>query len=97
MKLTFYDKDNEVKKEVTRSFVPWRMLKKALKIWKAIDENNLKEEDIDAIAALVVDVFGDQFSIEELDDQVDVGDMMAVLKTIIAKAQAIDLNPTPRE
>ncbi len=94
--LTLYDKNDEVIKECTRSIVPWKILKKAVKLTKEIDLENIDgEADIDAIASLVVEVFGDQFTIEELDESADIGDMVAVLQSIIARANRVSLNPTP--
>jgi hypothetical protein len=99
LKLTLYDpKTNEVRKEFVRSFVPWRLLKKAIQLSKSLanlDENNLTEEDVDSIASLVVDAFSDQFTLAELNDGADLAEMMTVMKAIVSKAQGITPNPTP--
>lgn len=99
MVITVYDENDEVKATYTRSFVPWRLLKKAVKLLKEVDLedlNNISESDIDAIASLVVDVFGDQFTLKDLDNGVDISEMVAVLQTITAKASGFNSpNPTP--
>jgi hypothetical protein len=99
MKITLYDPEtNEERKTFVRSYVPWRLLKKAVKLSKALtdmDVNDLSEENMDAITSLVVDTFGDQFTIQELDDGADLGEMMTVLYAIIAKAEGINQNPPP--
>ena len=95
MTIILYDKDNEEKARFTRSFVPWKMLKKAIKINQGLNPDEMTEADIDAVASLVVEVFGDQFTIEELDNGADVSDMLAVLQAIIARASGTSLNPTP--
>jgi len=50
---------------------------------------------MDAIAGLIVDVFGNQFSVQDLDNGADVGEMLAVLQGIVARASAlVKANPT---
>jgi hypothetical protein len=100
MKITLYDPEtNEIRKEYIRSFVPWRLLKKAIRLSKrlsGVDEESISEEDADAIASLVVDTFGDQFTVEELNQGASLGEMMTVLRIIIAEAEGISLNPPPQ-
>jgi hypothetical protein len=99
IKITLYDPEtDEIKKEYSRSFVPWRLLKRAISLSKNlsdINEENITPEDADAIASLVVDVFGDRFSVNELNDGADLGEMMTVLQAIIARAEGIVPNPPP--
>ena len=99
LQITLYGEDDEVKKEYSRSFVPWKLLKQAVRISKEVDQNDLKEEDLDLLASLVVEVFGNKFSIEELNESADVEAMVAVLNTILVKARlAMPANPTrPQE
>ena len=101
LKITLYDPEtNEVKKEFSRSFVPWRILKKAIQLSKTlanIDQAEITEADVDAIAGLVVDVFGDQFTVAELNDGADLSEMMTVLQSIISKAEGMVPNAPPRE
>ena len=101
LKITIYDPEtNEVRKEYSRSFIPWRILKKAIQISKTLakmDQAEITEADVDAIASLVVDVFGDQFTIAELNDGADLSEMMTVLQAIISKAEGMVPNPPPRE
>jgi hypothetical protein len=99
--ITLYDpKTNEVIKEYTRTFVPWKLLKRAVKLSKHIESfsaNELSEEVIDELAALVVDTFGNQFSVDQLSDGADIGEMMTVLTGIMASAQGTVPNQPPRE
>ena len=97
MVVHLYGDDNEVVKTFTRSFVPWKMLKKAVKLSKEVNFEDLKAEDVDQIAGLVVEVFSDQFSLEDLDNGADVGEMLAVIENIVARANGVSLNPTPPE
>lgn len=93
MVIRLYDKDNEFV-EFTRLFVPWKLLKVAVNLSKTISTNpeNTTEEDVNALASLVVEVFGNQFSIEDLNEKADISDMISVLQTIVSKATGS--NPT---
>ena len=95
MVIHLYGEDNEVKNTYSRSFVPWKMLKKAVMLSKEVVFDDMKAEDVDLIASLVVEVFGDQFTLEDLNDGADVGEMLAVIQNIVARASGISLNPTP--
>ncbi len=98
MKITLYNPaDNEPKASFSRSFVPWRLLKQAVKLTRELGKkgDDLNDEDIDALASLVVEAFGNQFSVQELNDGADIGEMMVVLQTIVSNASgAIAGNPT---
>lgn len=94
MIIHFYGQDNEVVKQFTRSFVPWKLLKEAVRISKTLDQDNLGEKDVDELAGLVVAVFGDQFTVEEVNNQADVAEMVAVLNQIVATAGGGLENPT---
>ena len=95
MVIHLYDQNDEEVAVFSRSFIPWKALKKAIKLIKQIDLEDLKEEDIDLIAGLIAEVFGDKFTVEQLDDGADLGEMLAVLQNIMARANGISLNPTP--
>jgi len=99
MTITLYNLESEVVATHTRLFVPWKILKRAVTLSKRIsisgDLEDLKEEDMDELAALVVEVFGNKFSVEELNEGADVGEMVTVLNTIIGKAVGNMPNPTP--
>lgn len=93
MVIRLYDVENEYD-EYTRLFVPWKLLKVAVRLSKelTLDPDNISEEDADALASLVVEVFGNQFSIEDLNEKADIADMISVLNTIVSKATGS--NPT---
>jgi hypothetical protein len=83
MRITLYTEESEVKRTYTRSCVNWRLLKNAVKIAKKLNT----DEGVNALAVLVVDAFGCQFSVEELISGADKGEMMSVMNTIITKAR----------
>lgn len=86
MVIHIYGKDDEVMGTYTRSFIPWKILKKAVKLSSTLDPNKLTEENVEELAALVVASFGDQFTVDDLNDGADVGEMMAVLRQIVSRA-----------
>lgn len=97
IKITLYGADQEADREFVCRIIPWGILKKAVALTKDLDEQNISEEQIDAIADLVVQAFGGQFSIEDLDMGADAGEMIVVLQAIVARASTMMkmANPTP--
>lgn len=97
IEITLYNPEtNEVVKTFTRSFVPWAILKKALRLQKTIDSEAMTEDDVDELAGLVVAVFGDQFTLDQVNTGMDVGEMVTVLNAVIARATQFTppTNPT---
>jgi hypothetical protein len=89
IELTLYDPEtNEPKETYSRSFVPWMILKRALRLSKVLNKgiDNFGDEDLDEIAAVVVAVFGDKFSIADLDQGADTAEMMNVIQAVMARA-----------
>jgi hypothetical protein len=98
LELTLYGPDDEVIKRYTKLIVPWKIMKRAIQLVKTMNverPEDLQDEDMDKISALVVEAFGGQFGIEDLDNGADIGDMLAVLGQIVNKAQGLVPNPPP--
>lgn len=95
MVIHLYGNDGELEKTVTQTFVPWKMLKTALKVAEKFDKDNPTEEDIDSIKTLVIATFKDRITAEEIEEKTDLGEIIAVLTQIVATARGVDLNPTP--
>jgi hypothetical protein len=96
IKITLYGAGEEPKQEYTCAIIPWGVLKKAIALTKSIDQNDVGEEDMDAIAALVVQAFGNQFTVQDVDAGADIGEMLAVMQSIVARASnLVQANPTP--
>lgn len=99
--LTLYDPEtDEVKKTYRRSFVPWKLLKEAVRLSASLSpkkgqEVEYSEELVDQISGLVIGVFGDQFSQKELEEGADISELISVFNQIIAKANGIQSNPPP--
>ncbi len=93
LKITLYDENNEVKAEYTRLFIPWKLLKASIRLMKKINLDDLTEEAADELAALVAEVFGNQFTVDQLNEGADISEMLTVIMAVAARANA--LNPTP--
>ena len=89
VQLTFYDANDEVTATYSRLVIPWGILKRAVRLMETLDQANMSEADVDAIAGLVVEVFGNQFSVADLDSGADVGEMLAVLTAIVQRARGV--------
>lgn len=86
IELTLYDPEtNEVVDTYVRSFVPWAILKRAIRLQKKLGAE-MDEETLDELAGLVVAVFGDKFTMEQVTNGADAGEMMTVIQAIIARA-----------
>jgi hypothetical protein len=97
IRLTLYNPEtDEVIREYTRSFIPWELLKRALRLQKVLNTDEINESDLDELAGLVVAVFGDQFTVEQLNNGADMGEMLAVINAIVSRAsQLIQGSPNP--
>ena len=87
--LTLYDANDEKIGDYSRTIIPWGILKRAVRLSKTMNQDDPTEEDMDAIAGLVVEVFGNQFSVEDLSNGADVSEMITVLTAIMSKANAV--------
>ena len=86
MTINLYGEDNEIEKTFTRKFVPWKMLKDAIKLQEKLgdlDPKKMKSEDVDEISDFIISVFGNQFTKAEVDEKADMTEVIAVLITII--------------
>lgn len=97
--LTLYDENDEEKRTYSRSFVPFRLLKNAVRMAKFAEFGNdiskFDEEMINEIADFVVDFFGNKFSREELLESADVSEVIATMTAIMTKIKGSgSLDPT---
>jgi hypothetical protein len=95
--LNLYDTNNELVKTCTRTFVPWKMLKKAVRLYKSIGKkavDDYEESDMDALTTYIMEVFSEQgLTVEKLDEQADINEMMTVVKTVMNHARGV-MDPT---
>ena len=95
--LNLYDPEtSEITKTFTRPFVPWKMLKKGIRLYKQIGQKKTEqyeESDIDALTEYIIDVFPSGLTIEMLDEQSDITEMVTVVQSVVSRAKGI-MDPT---
>jgi len=95
--LNLYGEDNQLIRTCTRAFVPWKMLKKAVTLNKQIGKKEIdsfEETDMDALTAYIMEIFsGQELTIQILDEQADVTEMMNVVRAVMSKARGV-MDPT---
>lgn len=79
----------EVKRVFTRSFIPWGVLKRTMKFAKLNENADIGVETLDEMCAIVVELFGHQFTAEELDAGAEITDVIAVFTAITKHAAAM--------
>jgi hypothetical protein len=90
LKLTLYDLETfEVHGEYLCNFVPLRYLKLAIRLSKSLI--NINE---DTLTGLIVDLFGNQFSVDELVKYSEQNDRMAMLQAILTRSRIIISKPS---
>jgi hypothetical protein len=97
IELIMYNEDSEPKATYRQSFVPFRLLKEAVKLHEFVtdlqDPQKTNPETIDNLADFVVAFFGNKFSREDLLDGAEISEVLTVIKQIVAKING-DANPT---
>ena len=87
IQLTLYDPEtNEPRETFSRGFVPWGILKAAMKL-QHLDQESLTDADIDAINSLVVEFYGNQFTVQELESQATLSEVFSVLTAIMSRLE----------
>jgi len=86
----------EVEKTYSVNFIPWKILKKAIRLNKSLagkKTEEYEESDLDEISSLVIAVCGNGLTVEQLDEGCDVTEMMSVIQAIVTRARGI-MDPT---
>ena len=95
--LHLYNENNEITKTCTRTFVPWKMLKKGVRLHKQLGSKSpeeYEETDIDELTGYIMSVFdGQDLTIEMLDEQSDITEMITVIRSVVNRARGI-MDPT---
>jgi len=86
IQLTLYDENDEPRETYSRGFVPWGILKAAMRL-QGLDQDNLTEEDVDRINALVTAFYGDRFTVQDLDAGASFTEVFSVLTAIMSRLE----------
>jgi len=107
LSLTLYGIDNEIKRQVTRSIVPWGVLERAIDLQESLSELQLDDQgqpvvtdvqlfrsQIADLTDFVVFIFDDAITPEEIKRGASIKDMFALYQQIFVMVGQIK-NPTP--
>lgn len=104
IEITLYPPDGEEAGEVfSQAHIPWKVLKRAAKLFKAMGSPNdpekvsmdfLEGDSFDELSEFIVSFFGNQFSVERLENEADAREVMTVLVSIVSQFGEISANPT---
>lgn len=86
----------EQEKTYSAVFIPWKILKRAIRLNKTLGSKpaaEFEESDIDEISSLVIAIFGNGLTTDVLDEQTDISEMMVVVQSIVGRARGI-MDPT---
>lgn len=97
IELTLYDPEtNEVVDTLVRSYIPWEIMKTAIRLQKVISAGDMDEDELfESMTALVVAVFGDRVSSEQVKKGTDAGEMSTVIQEIINRASDLAIPQAP--
>lgn len=100
LKITLYGVNDEIKKELTRSIVPWGILERAIDLqdeFQNIDTaalTNVSRDQIEELTNFVTFIFDDQVTADELKRGASLEDMFALYTQIFAMvSQVMQKNP----
>jgi len=88
---TLYGDNDEVKGEYSRARVPVVFAERAIELSKELAGEGTGQEQLQALYQIVVDFYGDKFTIEELRNGADLGELIAVIQAIANRA--VELMP----
>lgn len=104
IKLTLYDENNEIKRELVRTFIPWGILEVAIDLqddFSSIetDKNgkpiNIQREQIEKLTEFVMFLFGNSVTSEELNLGASLQDMFSTFRQVFVMVeQSMKTNPT---
>ena len=104
IKLTLYDENNEVKRELVRTFIPWGILEVALDLqedFSSIETDkkgnpiNIQKEQIEKLTEFVMFLFGNSVTSEELNLGASLQDMFSTFRQVFVMVEhSMAANPT---
>ena len=97
VRITFYNPDDSIKAEFCKLRIPLGLVDIALDLAENMEQRS-DRETWDAVKAFIVEAFGEQFTLNELNEGADLGDILSVFNTIVAKIEnaSRSFNPNPQ-
>ncbi len=89
IELNFYNDDDEVIDTKRRTRIPSYLLDMAIDLQKQMNGDG--QDNADAVFDFIVEFYGNKFTREEVKKQTDLIECMAVLRSILARANSLTL------
>ena len=95
IEFTLYDDNDEIIATYRRARIPLMFAERASELGAQL-ENNPGSNEIKSMYQLIVEFFGEKFTVEDLRKGADLGELLVVLKAITARAEELmPPNPNP--
>lgn len=72
-----------VDKSYTASFISARMLRRTIELSKQVNFSDISPEELDTLVNFVVEVYGKQFTVDDVYDGLSSSELMSVLTTCL--------------
>ena len=98
IQFTLYGDDDEIKATYSRKRVPLTFVEQAMELSGMLEGDNLGKEQLTALYQIIVDFYGEKFSVEEVRKGADLGELISVIEAITERASSLmpnKANPTP--
>jgi hypothetical protein len=91
LEIILYNPDDSVREKYTKLRIPMGMIDTALDLSDRLtrDDGEVSKEMWMELKSLIVEIFGNQFTIQDLDLYGDLGDLKSVMVQIQAKVQSV--------
>lgn len=89
IQFTLYGDEDEVLSTHSRARVPVAFAERAIDLSGDLSGDNLNQAQLMAIYQIVVDFYGGKFTIEDLRKGADLGELIAVITAIAARAMEL--------
>lgn len=103
LRLTLYGANDEIKRELTRSIIPWGILERAIDLQEEFENVQMQDgtpvsisrEQVDKLTDFVVFIFDDTVTRDELKRGASIADMLQLYQQIFRMvSQIMPRNPT---
>lgn len=91
IRITLYGENDEAIDEFQKNIIPWGMLKKALKMQDVTKKSD--EKTFDVLGTYVCELFGNKFTLEQLEKGADISEVIAVITEVTNRASALYNDP----
>jgi hypothetical protein len=91
IELNFYDDEDQIVATHRRTRIPSYLLDMAIQLQESLAANGEGPQNADALFDFIVEFYGKKFTREQVKQQTDLLECMAVLRSIIVRANSLTL------